>query len=519
MNKKALRIFFILIALLLVVLCSVSCTDSYLNDESNKFKTPSVSDKTPGATVNVPDNAKGSIKFGLFECDTLNPLETNNKAVQKYMSLVYDSLIYYDIECKPVGKIADSWKTSDGGITWEINIKNNVYFHDGANLTVYDVKNTLEWLKNNDSYYSYCAEGIVEYKVISQYDIQIILEKEEALFPYQLIFPVMKSEDLGTQFTSPNGTGMYKYSATKDNSYSFVINENYYGKFPKIKNIEIMCFDDSNALFESSVDVILNYGDNVIKYAKTDNYTVSQFEDDIVSCMVPSSKIDIETKHFVNNAINKELLVRAAMADCAFVPDAFLPQETYFMKGFNAFNSTNKGTKPEKLKFIVSKQDEDLIRISNFVATELKKEGVLCEVITLEAKEFAVAINTEDYDFAFLNYELRCVPDVEEYFAPLGGMNYNKFSDDSVTSLIFSLNNAYKEAEISGVVDTETFLSYSNGQTLKIAARLNEVLPVISLCRKNASVLLSENVTGVSLYNFNFWDTISFANWEVRTDK
>ena len=65
MNKKALRIFFILIALLLVVLCSVSCTDSYLNDESNKFKTPSVSDKTPGATVNVPDNAKGSIKFGL----------------------------------------------------------------------------------------------------------------------------------------------------------------------------------------------------------------------------------------------------------------------------------------------------------------------------------------------------------------------------------------------------------------------------------------------------------------------
>lgn len=519
MNKKALRTFFILFALLLIVVCSVSCADSYLDSESNKSITPSVSDKTPGAPVNVPENAKGSVKFGLFGCDTLNPLETNNKAVQKYMSLVYDSLLYYDIECKPVGQIADSWKTSDGGITWEISIKNNVCFHDGSNLTVYDVKNTLEWLKCNDSYYSYCAEGIAAYKVISQYDIQIILEKEDALFPYQLTFPIMKSEDLGTQFTSPNGTGMYKYSATNEKSYSFVINENYYGNFPKIKNIEIMCFDDSNALFESNVDVILNYGDNVIKYAKKDNYTVSQYEDNIVSCMVPSSKIDIETKKFVNNVIDKGLLIRAAMADCAFVPDAFLPQETYFMKGFNVLNSDNKGTKPGKLKLIVSKQDEDLIRISNFVATELKKAEVLCEVISYEPKDYAIAIETEDYDFAFMNYDLKCVPDVEEFFAPMGALNYNKFTDDSVTSLILSIKNSYKEAEISGVVDTETFLSYSNGQTLKIAARLNEVLPVISLCRKNASVMLSENVTGVSLYNFNFWDTMSFANWEVRTDK
>ena len=55
-----------------------------------------------------------------------------------------------------------------------------------------------------------------------------------------------------------------------------------------------------------------------------------------------------------------------------------------------------------------------------------------------------------------------------------------------------------------------------NAQTVKLASRLKDVLPVICLCRQNASVSLSKNVTGVSLYNFNYWNTLEFTSWEMR---
>lgn len=511
-NKKII----ITILCVLLTFCMVACSNPYLDNIESDKTFEVVPEPTPIINVNNPDDAKGSITFGLYGYDTLHPLLTQNKAIQKYMTLVYDSLVEYDIECKPKPSIAKSWETVDGGLTWNIKIHDNVYFHDGSQLTVYDIKNTLEWIKSNQCYYSYCAQGVESYKVISQFEIDIVLGNVDALFPHKLNFPVLKSEDINAEITVPNGTGMYRFVSADNNSLLFEINKLYFRNCPKIKNLTIKTFENAKDLNDSDVDVILNFGDNVIQYAKKDLYNVNQYKDSVVSSLIPSEKTEIGIRKFVYTNIDRELLIKASMADCAISTDSILPEDAYFMKGYNNNYNFDNVVKPDSLKFIICKDDEDLLRLSDMINTQFKKIGVSCEVLTLEYSEFNTVLMSGEYDFAFVNYDMKSVPDVEAMFATNGTLNYNNFNDDSVNSLIDSIKNAYNDKDISSVVDNDTFITYCNAQTVKLALRIKETLPIICLCRKNASVSLSKNVIGVSLYNFNYWNTLDFVSWEMR---
>lgn len=502
---------------LLIAGTFLSCSNPYLENSQSIPTLKTEAKPTPQESRNDPEKAEGTLSFGLYEYDTLNPLETQNAAIREYMTLVYDSLIVYDNECRPTGSVAENWETSDGGLTWNIKIKENVFFHDGSNLTVYDVKNTLEWLKNNESFYSFSSEAVVSYKILSQYEIEIVLACADALFPSKLSFPLLKSEELGADFKKPNGTGKYKYVSDTGSSFTFEINKTYFGHIPKIKNIEIQIYSDAETLYKSNSDVILGFGDDTIKYAKKDGYKVSQYESSVACAMVPSEKIKTEVRHFVNNAIDKTLVVRAAMADCASVKNFWFAQDTYFMKNFtNMENIKYSEIKPESLRLIVNKSDEELVRMAYVIEKQLDEKGVVCQLFEYTDEEFSVILQSGEYDFAFMNYQIKPFPDLEVFFGQNGKMNYNKFYDESVNNLILSIKNAYIDKEISSVTDNNSLYVYVNNQTLKLSAKLIETIPIVCLCNKYNTVTISDNIDGVNLYNFTFWNTMDITNWSVK---
>ena len=517
MIKRFTKKIIIFVACLLIAFTLLSCSNPYLENAQSVPTLKAEAEPTPQENRNDPEKATGTITLGLYGFDTLNPLETKNDVIREYMSLVYDSLIKYDNESRPIACVAENWETSDGGITWKIKIKENIFFHDGSNLTVYDVKNTLEWLKNNESFYSFCAKGVKEYNVLSQYEIEIVLTAPDALFLSKMCFPILKSEEIDTAFKVPNGTGMYKYISAQGNNFTFEINKNYFGNIPKIKNVEIQTYSDGNSLYNSNADVILGFGDDTIKYAKKENSKVARYESNTVCALVPSEKVKAEVKHFVNNAIDKELVVRAAMADCACVKNVLFAQETYFMKNFpNMENIKYSESKPESLRLIVNKNDEELVRMAYIIEKQLDEKGVACDLSEYKDEEFSVILKSGEYDFAFMNYQTKPFPDAEDFFAQNGELNYNKFYDESVNNLILSIKNAYIDSEISSVTDNSSLYAYVNNQTLKLSAKFIETLPIICLCGKYSAVTVSDKVEGVNLYNFTFWNTMDITNWSVK---
>jgi len=64
---------------------------------------------------------------------------------------LYDPLITWDENLDFVPAIAESWEVSEDALTWTLNIRDDVYFHNGDKLTSADVLFSMEHFQSEDS--------------------------------------------------------------------------------------------------------------------------------------------------------------------------------------------------------------------------------------------------------------------------------------------------------------------------------------------------------------------------------
>lgn len=73
--------------------------------------------------------------------DTFDPALSYDTASGEIIQNVYETLVFYDGEAtdKFVPQLAESWTVSDDGTVWTFNIRKDVKFHEGGDLTPSDV--------------------------------------------------------------------------------------------------------------------------------------------------------------------------------------------------------------------------------------------------------------------------------------------------------------------------------------------------------------------------------------------
>lgn len=516
---RKMRIFLLISIFYLLLSFSLSsCTNPYLQSEKQlpTLAVPSASSASP--TPQNPDTASGHLVMGIYGYDTLNPLKTDNEAIRRYLTLVYESLIVPGKDGSPEAQIAKEWNTVDGGNTWKFTIREDVKYHDGSQCTVYDVKNTLEWISQNGGAYADCEKGISRYNILSPFEIEIILSAPDAFFPCKMLFPIVKSEDLD-HFTQPNGTGRYRYNGTTDNgAFLFQMNKEYYGTFPKLASFEIRNYESSSALYEGDADVMLCFGDSVIQYAKRSGYNICEYTDGVLACLLPSKNTDIACRKYIHSALDRRLLVNAVVAGGGTEKLFPLAEGTYYRKHGDPIPQEIIGTKPKTVNLIVNQSEKELLRLSAVIKSQLEDLEIECVVTSYKAEEYGNAVKEGIYDFALLNLQIGLWPDLYNLFATDGTLNYNNYSDASMDRLLNSLRTAYQDVSVNEVTDFASFALYAETQIEKIAVRTAETLPVIGLYSRNASVLLKNTVKGAELHNFTFWNTMeSFEDWYLET--
>jgi peptide/nickel transport system substrate-binding protein len=77
------------------------------------------------------------------EATTMDPGRSTQVLTVNYFYNLYDTLTRWDNSLRLQPALATSWKNVNE-TTWEFTIRQGVKFHDGAPLTVEDVKATLE---------------------------------------------------------------------------------------------------------------------------------------------------------------------------------------------------------------------------------------------------------------------------------------------------------------------------------------------------------------------------------------
>jgi len=132
-NKLAIAILSILIVT--VSIFAAACSP-------NKSSTTSTTSTTSAAsTAHV---ASGNLNLYNIDPYTLDPATASEATSQEYIQQIFSGLIALDDNLNPVGDIAQSWKIDSTGTVYTFELRQDVKFSDGKQVTASDFKYSWE---------------------------------------------------------------------------------------------------------------------------------------------------------------------------------------------------------------------------------------------------------------------------------------------------------------------------------------------------------------------------------------
>jgi len=192
------------------------------------------------------------------ELKYLNPILASNDIDTSISRLIFSPLIDIDKDGNAAPAIAQNWEISSDGLSYSVNLKENVIFHDGKKLTSADVVYTVEQIKD-PNFQSPLYETWKDVQVDADGDNKVIftLPKAYGPFIYCLQLGILPShispDEMSKKFV---GTGPYKYASTKKTNGRISVlylrsNEAFFDGRPYINKIDIKFFDQKNEALSS----------------------------------------------------------------------------------------------------------------------------------------------------------------------------------------------------------------------------------------------------------------------------
>ena len=136
-------------------------------------------------------------------------------------SNVFNSLVEFGEIFQIIPALAESWNNPDN-LTWRFNLRNDVKFHNGYNLTAEDVKYLVESIKKDkkNTLYNFLTM-VQEVIIIDDFTIEIITSEPYPLLLNKLVYAFIISKQYHEEITDqyPVGTGPYRFSEYINDTY------------------------------------------------------------------------------------------------------------------------------------------------------------------------------------------------------------------------------------------------------------------------------------------------------------
>ena len=191
---------------------------------------------TTSDTAAAPDEPKagGTLYIGQdFGPSTFDPHKNIAWASINIYESIYNGLVKWnEDESNLVPDLATSWEISEDGLTYTFKIRQGVKFHNGREMTVEDVKFSLDRLRDSEiSSYAANYAAVESVDVIDDETVQLSLSRPVATLMNYLTdrYSIIPSEAVDTLETQPVGTGPFMLDEyVLDQYVRLVKNPDYY---------------------------------------------------------------------------------------------------------------------------------------------------------------------------------------------------------------------------------------------------------------------------------------------------
>lgn len=472
---------------------------------------------TPETT---PDNtaAKTELSMGYTtEPEGLDPQRTAAASTFSVTNNIYDTLVGVTSDWKITPRLAKEWVISEDGMNITFTLRDDVYFHNGRQMTAKDVEFSFNRLKDAESPKARDYANIVKMEVLDDYNIKFTTENLDVELLKSFAYPwtaIVPEEAADTLKTNPVGTSAFKLKGwVPQQQLILERNENYYGDKAKLETVKFVLIPDATSMMASfqvgDIDIIPLTGDQVTMIEGNADYQVISQPMNAVQIMSLNTDNEIlsneKVRQAISMAINKDEVIEASMFGYGDKIGSHLPPTSPDYYDTNDIIEYN----PEKAKELIKEAgyengfDIKLSLPKNYqlhvdagqvIADQLSKIGINVNVELIEwgtwlsdvygAKKFDMTVvgHTGRLDsYAFLS---RYKSDSNDYISLKTG---------EVDEL---LNKAQKELDENK--RKEIFK--------EIQVILANKLPAIYLQTPRTMLGLQKNVEGMEIFPIDFYD-------------
>jgi peptide/nickel transport system substrate-binding protein len=297
------------------------------------------------ATPALADKRNNSIRFAIENVlDNIDPYFNTLRTGLNFAYHVWDTLIYRDpITGEYKGQLATSWKQIDEK-TIELELRQGVKFHNGAEFDADDVVHTVEFVTKPEN--KIVAQNKIAWidhaEKIDKYKVRIVAKESfpvaiDFLSVYLLIFPHEYHAKVGTQGMNekPVGTGPFRVTEHARGKYIRMERNPDYFKGsprgqPKIDRLEIRFIPDQQTqiaeLLSGGVDMIWNVPiDQAQQLRAVPNLQVASGDTLRVAFVLlnasettPAPPLrDVRVRRAIMHAINREAMLKSLVPEGA----------------------------------------------------------------------------------------------------------------------------------------------------------------------------------------------------------
>jgi peptide/nickel transport system substrate-binding protein len=269
---------------------------------------------------------------------------------------VLEGLVRFDRKGKIVPALAEGWTTSNSGLTWTFQIRRNVKFHDGSDLSLGDIVAKFDRARDPDSghthqdYYA-AIETITSNE--ASHTVTFRLSHRSSSLLYNLARPdsvISPADKVDTQRITPIGTGPFRFTSYIEGSEVRLERfENYYiDGVPYLDAVTFRIIGDPNTRFAA-----LRAGDiDMIAVALSPEQCLQIRSEPDLRCTEGTATTEItlamnnsrgaladkRVRQAITHAIDKNSIVKGAMFGLGTVIGTHMsPAESYYIDLSNTY--------------------------------------------------------------------------------------------------------------------------------------------------------------------------------------
>ncbi|MDI1308379.1 MAG: ABC transporter substrate-binding protein [Methylotenera sp.] len=391
----------------------------------------------------------------------LDPRYATDAASECINRLVYQSLVDFDAQSKPVASLASWLEISPTLFRFTLN-KNRAPFHNQAPLTANDVKATYDSLATlKDSPNTAEFANIKSITVIDNDTVEFQLKQADQHFPAKLVLGILPTKLISENHDfshAPVGNGALKFVSWQNKLTLQRVNDNQKISLIEVKDPTVRVLK----LLHGEVDLLQGeLPPELVKYLQTKpevtvktstganfSYLGLNFKDPILQ--------QLKVRQALAHAIDRKQIIAKAMIEHSREADMILPPEHYTNQNSlapaNDYNPSlakqllqEAGVKlPLKLVYKTS-TDAQRVRFATILQAQMAKAGIALEIRSLDWGTFFEDVKQGNFQLYGLTWVGIKTPEIYakafgSHSFPPNGFNRGRYADAELDKLLADEN-------------------------------------------------------------------------------